>query len=143
MLSNTSKYAIRAVIYLAIYSSPTRKIGIKKISEELGISTPFLGKILQLLVKHKLLDSAKGPHGGFSLKKPAIDISLMEIAEIMDDREAFDDCLIRTTRCNHEAPCSLHDKIAPFRKGIKSLMLTESIEDLAAEFRQGRERIKI
>ena len=102
MLSNTSKYAIRAVIYLAIYSSPTRKIGIKKISEELGISTPFLGKILQLLVKHKLLDSAKGPHGGFSLKKPAIDISLMEIAEIMDDREAFDDCLIRTTRCNHE-----------------------------------------
>ena len=143
MLSNTSKYAIRAVIYLAIYSSPTRKIGIKKISEELGISTPFLGKILQLLVKHKLLDSAKGPHGGFSLKKPAIDISLMEIAEIMDDKEAFDDCLIRTTRCNHEAPCSLHDKIAPFRKGIKSLMLTESIEDLAAEFRQGRERIKI
>jgi Rrf2 family iron-sulfur cluster assembly transcriptional regulator len=143
MLSNTCKYAIRAIIYLALYSSATKKIGIKKISEELGIPTPFLGKILQVLVKHQLLDSVKGPHGGFRLKKPAMDISLMEIIEIVDDSEAFDNCVIRTSKCNHEAPCSLHDKIAPFRKGMKSVMLTESIEDLAAEFRHGKERIRI
>jgi Rrf2 family iron-sulfur cluster assembly transcriptional regulator len=143
MLSNTSKYAIRAVIYLALYASPSKKLGIKKISEELGIPTPFLGKILQLLAKHQVLDSAKGPHGGFTLKKPAMDISLMEIIEIIDGSDSFDDCLIRTSRCSHEAPCSLHDKIAPFRKGIKSLLLTETIADLAAEFRQGNERIRL
>ena len=47
MLSNTSKYAIRAVIYLALYAGEEKKIGIKQISNELKIPTPFLGKILQ------------------------------------------------------------------------------------------------
>ena len=143
MISNTSKYAIRAVIYLALYASPEKKIGIKEISTELGIPTPFLGKILQMLVKHQVLDSTKGPHGGFKLKKPAIDISLMEIIEIIDGANSFDTCMIRTSPCNYDTPCSLHDKIAPYRKGIKSLMLTESVADLASEFRKGNERIRI
>ena len=143
MLSNTSKYAIRAVIYLALYASPQNKIGIKKISAELDIPSPFLGKILQMLAKHQVLESTKGPNGGFSLRKPAMDISIMEIIEIIDGDDSFEACLIRTSSCNHDAPCSLHDKITPYRKGIKSLMLTESIADLASEFRNGNERIRI
>lgn len=143
MLSNTSKYAIRAVIYLELYSSAEKKIGISEISEELGIPSPFLGKILQMLAKKQVLDSSKGPHGGFTLKKPAIDITLMEIVGIIDGIDSFDQCVIRTTPCSHEAPCSLHDKIAPHRKGMRSLFLTESIADLASEFRSGKERIRI
>jgi Rrf2 family iron-sulfur cluster assembly transcriptional regulator len=143
MLSNTSKYAIRAVIYLALFASSYKKIGIREISDKLGIPMPFLGKILQLLAKHKVLDSTKGPNGGFSLKRPAVDLSLMEIIEIIDGRDSFDDCVIRNTKCSPEAPCSLHDKIAPYRKGIKSLMLTQTIADLAVEFRNGNERIRI
>jgi DNA-binding IscR family transcriptional regulator len=49
MLSNTCKYAIRALIYLGKNSADGTKIGIKKISNDLGIPTPFLGKILQIL----------------------------------------------------------------------------------------------
>lgn len=55
MLSNTCKYAIRALIYLGRYSKNGEKIGIKKIAGDLGMPTPFLGKILQNLVKHKIL----------------------------------------------------------------------------------------
>jgi len=143
MLSNTSKYAIRAVIYLALYSTPEKKAGIKKIAEELGIPTPFLGKILQMLAKHKILGSTKGPHGGFFLDKPAADISLMEIVEIIDGADVFDLCMIRTEPCNPDEPCSLHDKVSPHRRGIRSLMLTESVADLASEFRSGKDRIRI
>jgi Rrf2 family iron-sulfur cluster assembly transcriptional regulator len=143
MLSNTSKYAIRAVIYLALFASSDKKIGIREVSDQLGIPMPFLGKILQLLAKQQVLDSTKGPHGGFSLKRPAVDLSLMEIIGIIDGKDSFDDCVIRNTKCSHEAPCSLHDKIAPYRKGIKSIMLTQTIADLAVEFRNGKERIRI
>ena len=143
MLSNTCKYAVRAVIYLALYSSSAKKKGIKEISGDLNIPTPFLGKILQVLVKHKILDSSKGPHGGFTLKKPAIDISLMEIVEIIDGTDAFDICIIKTTKCSHDAPCSMHDKIGPLRREMKSLFITETIADLAGEFRQGNSRIRI
>nr|HPR60051.1 Rrf2 family transcriptional regulator [Prolixibacteraceae bacterium] len=69
MLSNTCKYAIRALIYLANYSKENKKIGIKKISEDLGIPSPFLGKILQSMAREKMLASTKGPNGGFSLGK--------------------------------------------------------------------------
>ena len=52
MLSNTSKYAIRAVIYLALYSTKEKKVGIKEVASELDIPSPFLGKILQQLARH-------------------------------------------------------------------------------------------
>ncbi|MFO7670623.1 MAG: Rrf2 family transcriptional regulator [Bacteroidales bacterium] len=143
MLSNTSKYAIRAVIYIALYATPETKKGLKEISGELGIPAPFLGKILQVLTRQQILDSTKGPHGGFCLKRPAIDISLMQIIDIIDGTDAFNQCLIRTSPCSKEAPCSLHDKVAIHRNGLKSILLTESIAELASEFRKGNERIMI
>ncbi len=143
MLSNTSKYAIRATIYLALYSSAEKKVGIKEISSTLEIPMPFLGKILQILAKQNILSSNKGPHGGFCLKKPAMDISIMEIIEIIDGTDSFDVCVIRTSKCNHDVPCSLHYKIYPLRSEMKNVYMTETIADLASEFRQGKERIRI
>ena len=143
MLSNTSKYAIRAVIYLALFTSAEKKAGIREISAKLDIPTPFLGKILQLLARKNLLSSTKGPNGGFNLKKAALDISIMEIVEIIDGSDSFDTCVIRTSKCSHDAPCSMHDKIAPLRGEMKNLFMTESIADLASEFRQGKDRIRI
>ena len=49
MLSNTCKYALRALIYLAKFSKEDKMIGIKKISEDLKLSSPFLGKILHVI----------------------------------------------------------------------------------------------
>lgn len=143
MLSNTSKYAIRAVIYLALFSTKDKKVGIKEIAGELDIPSPFLGKILQLLARHHILGSTKGPNGGFYLNKPAIDISLMEIIELIDGNEVFFTCVIRTSKCSHENPCALHDKIAQMRKEERMLFSTESIADLVSEFRQGKDRIRI
>ena len=69
MLSTTSKYAIRAVIYLALHSDGKTKVGQKEIAAQLAMPPPFLGKILQLLVKQGILVSVKGPNGGFSLAR--------------------------------------------------------------------------
>jgi Rrf2 family protein len=143
MISNTSKYAIRALIYLELFSSPEQKKGIKIIAGELDIPSPFLGKILQVLVKHQLLTSSKGPHGGFFLNRPAIDIPVMEIIEIMDGKDSFDSCAIRTGPCDDTHPCSMHNKLAPLRGEIKRVFSTETIADLASEFREGKERIRI
>jgi len=143
MISNTSKYAIRALIYLELYSSHEKKEGIKSISQKLGIPSPFLGKIMQVLVKQQILESTKGPHGGFCLRKPAIDIPIMEVIELMEGKEPFNNCVIRTGACDPDQPCSLHKKLAPLREKIKALYSTETIADLVSEFREGRERIRI
>jgi Rrf2 family iron-sulfur cluster assembly transcriptional regulator len=143
MISNTSKYAIRALIYLELFSSPEQKKGIKIIAAELDIPSPFLGKILQVLVKHQMLASSKGPHGGFFLNRPAIDIPVMEIIEIMDGKNSFDSCAIKTGPCDDTHPCSMHNKLAPLRTEIKRVFSTETIADLASEFKEGKERIRI
>ena len=67
MLSNSSKYAINAVLYLAVNSSVENKIGVREIAEALHIPTAFLAKLLQTLAKKEAICSSKGPGGGFYL----------------------------------------------------------------------------
>lgn len=143
MLSNTSKYAIRAVIYLALLAGEEKKIGIKKISNELGIPTPFLGKILQTLTKHKILSSTKGPHGGFGLGKSANEITLIEIVDIIDGRDIFKKCLIRLENCNEDEPCSAHKKYNKIRQNLLTLFQEEKISDFVGEIKEGKTKISI
>lgn len=143
MLSNTSKYAIRAVIYLALYAGEEKKIGIKQISKELDIPTPFLGKILQTLAKQKLLSSTKGPHGGFGLGKPAEEIALIEIVDIIDGQDLFKKCLIRMEDCNEKEPCSAHKKYGEIRKNLITLFQKEKISDFVDEIKEGKSRINL
>lgn len=143
MLSNTCKYAIRATIYLSIFSSSEKKVGIREISSKLEIPSPFLGKILQSLVKNKILFSTKGPNGGFYLARSAEDIALMDIIEIIDGNDIFDTCLVRTTRCSGESPCGVHDKVTSLRKELKMFFQQQTISDLATEFRRDSNRIRI
>jgi Rrf2 family protein len=146
MLSNTCKYGIRAVLYLAMNTRENKKIGIKKIASDLNIPTPFLGKILQSLAKHKILSSTKGPHGGFGLGKDPGKISLLDIVLIIDGEDIFNVCLINVTNCkNHEkgkAPCPVHNKFAPIRKNIIELFEKETVENLVNEMKKYR-KIKI
>jgi Rrf2 family protein len=137
MLSNTCKYAIRAVIYLSLNGGEEKKIGIKQISKELEIPTPFLGKILQTLAKNKLLKSTKGPHGGFGLGRPAKEISLLDIVEVIDGLDFFNTCLIGLRTCKPTAhdnvQCPIHHKYEPISKQIYNLFNNETIENLKNE----------
>ena len=143
MLSNTCKYAIRAVVYISVYSNREKKIGIKEIAEKLDIPSPFLSKILQSLAKKKILNSTKGPHGGFNLLRNAEDISLMEIVELIDGTDIFESCLIRTAKCSDEKPCGLHDSVTALRSELKQFFINQTIQDLGSEFKRDSGRISI
>lgn len=131
MLSNTCKYAIRAVIYLAINQGGDKRIGIKEISKELDIPTPFLGKILQTLAKHKLLVSTKGPNGGFAIAKNSSEIRLLDIVEIIDGTDVFTNCLIGMHSCQSNASegkkCPVHDRFHTIRTQLYDLFKNETI----------------
>lgn len=136
MLSNTSKYAIRAVIYLAVYATENKRIGIKKIAEALEIPSPFLGKILQVLVRRKLLSSTKGPHGGFGLGKEPDSITLYDIIMEMDGDDLFNSCLLGAGRCDENKEegghCAMHNDFGEVRKQMVDLYKNKSIGELAA-----------
>lgn len=139
MLSNTSKYAIRAVLYLASNSEDGIKIGIKQISRDLGLPTPFLGKILQLLAKHKILSSTKGPNGGFGLGRAGKDIILMDIVEIIEGADIFRRCVIGVKNCDEqELHCALHVKYSKIREEIKKVFEEVTIEELSNNIKSGK-----
>ena len=99
MLSNSCRYGIRAVIYLASQPESKGKTGIKKISNDLNLPTPFLAKILQQLAKQKILSSSKGPHGGFSLLKDSRKITLLDIVNTIDGKDIFTNCVMHNGSC--------------------------------------------
>ena len=76
MLSQACKYAIRAVLYLAQRGGKDPLL-CKEIASELDVPEQFLAKIMQDLVRHKLLVSFKGRRGGFNLLRSTRQISLL------------------------------------------------------------------
>jgi Rrf2 family protein len=147
MLSNTCKYAVRALIYLGNYSKNGEKIGIKKIAGDLDIPTPFLGKILQSLVKHKILASTKGPNGGFGLGKPANEITLYEIVKTIDGEDFFMNCLISLEPCSsHKAkgkPCAVHARFNEVRSALMEFYSQTTIAAVTSDMKGHEDLIKI
>jgi Rrf2 family protein len=147
MLSNTCKYALRSLIYLGKYSEKDSRIGIKKISEDLQLSSPFLGKILQNLVKQKLLVSTKGPNGGFSLSKNPENITLWDIVTKVDGEEFFTNCLITLEPCKTHDPsksfCPVHSQYDKLRKDICTFYKETTLEIISKDIDKFEEFIKL
>jgi len=131
MLSNTCKYGIRALSYIAGRSDSGKTVDIKRISEDLNLPTPFMAKILQQLAKNKILKSSKGPNGGFVfLKKPG-EISLYDVILIIDGDDFFRNCVIHNRSCESEGKlCPVHDEFTGIRDKITEMFRSTSIEDL-------------
>ena len=144
MLSSTCRYAIKAVIYIGANSVENQWIGIKKISKDLDIPGPFLGKILQILARHKILSSTKGPNGGFGLGRNPDKIRLIDIVEIIDGMDSYKKCIIGVKDCTElENQCTLHTRYAHLREEIKKIFEMETIAELVAEFKSGNQEITI
>ena len=134
MLSNSCRYAIRAVIYLASRHPEKSNLGIKEISKDLELPTPFMAKILQQLAKKKVLSSTKGPNGGFSLLKKAESITVLEIIKIIDGEGFIKNCIIHDGSCaevkRNKKTCPIHDDYSKTRTELINLFKTRTIAEL-------------
>ena len=136
MLSNACKYAIRSILYLAMYVKQDEKIGVKKIAEALETPQPFLAKLLQQLAKNKLVSSHKGPAGGFHLNKDNVENSIWDIVKCIDGTSKFERCFLGLPSCGDENPCPVHFSVVPFRKKIYADFKDKTIKEFVEEIKQ-------
>jgi len=136
MLSNACKYAIRAILYLAIETDEEKKIGVKKISEELETPQPFLAKLLQQLTKAKLVSSTKGPNGGFYLTKKDKKNAVWDIVINIDGTAKFDDCFLGLSTCSDANPCPIHFIVSPFKEKLLENLRDKTITQYVVEMKQ-------
>ena len=81
--SRSTEYAIAALGHLGELPEGSQRMA-RLIAEEEGLPAFFLAKTLQTLARQGLLKSAKGPTGGFALKKPAAKIRLIDVVAAID-----------------------------------------------------------
>lgn len=106
MISQTSEYALRAVLYLA--ARPDDKpAAAQDISEATKVPVGYLQKILRMLARHDILSAHRGTGGGFALAKVPTAISVLDVLKASDTQ------IQRIERCplgikGHTRLCSLH-----------------------------------
>ncbi len=135
MLSKTAKYAIRAVAYIGYKGSNKTIVSIKEMTENLDIPSAFLKKILQDLSKHKLLDSFKGPNGGFKLSRSPKDISLFDVVTIIDGPESYSSCILGRRDCNDHSihKCFLHEEYFKIKMEWAKFLKRSTLEKIIAD----------
>ena len=136
MFSRSCQYALQATLYINLHQSEG-PVKIKDIAETQNIPIHFLGKVLQILVKHKILDSTKGPTGGFLLRKKAEDITLLDIVEVVDGLDIFDQCGIGLKKCSDEHPCPIHNQYKVVRSRIQAIFDHKTIHELCQDVKKG------
>jgi len=139
MLSSTCKYGIRAIVYIAGNSKKGENIGIKRISHNLDLPMPFLAKILQQMAKKKILNSTKGPHGGFSLARDPREIYIIEVVKAIDGDDVFHRCVLHNDNCisadRSRTQCTLHDDYVKARSKIEKLFENKTVQNLVTTAR--------
>ncbi|WP_244462139.1 RrF2 family transcriptional regulator [Wocania ichthyoenteri] len=116
MLSNSSKYAIKSVLFLALCSSENNKIMVKDISKPINVPQAYVAKLLQQLVKEGVISSTRGPKGGFYLNESNKSKPIIRILNIIDGEKRLTSCMISLEKCNENMPCPLHNILSPSRK---------------------------
>ena len=133
MFSKACEYGIRAAIFIAAKSLEGQRVSLKEIAREIDSPEAFTAKILQLLVKNKLISSIKGPHGGFQIEKGQIDtIRLSEVVSAIDGDQIYRGCGLGLKECNADMPCPVHNKFIKIRDELKKMLTTTSIYELAS-----------
>ena len=137
MLSKTCKTAIKAVIYLSSKFETEENAGIKEISEFINASEHTVGKILQTLVKQNVINSMKGPSGGFYISKEQQKQPIIYIVEAIDGKQVFKSCGLGLSKCSSSHPCPIHDDYKKARDIIWDLFRKKRVLDLCEPVHNG------
>lgn len=130
MLNKTSKYAIKAVIYLGIHSSESHKILTRDMYREIKVSESYLAKILQDLSRHGIISSTKGRNGGFYLSQENVNNTLMDVVRTIEGDESVDSCILGIHQCDMINPCPLHHIIGRSKADFNAMLARTRLQDL-------------
>jgi Rrf2 family transcriptional regulator, iron-sulfur cluster assembly transcription factor len=139
--SKPCEYAIRALAHLARLRNAGAAQA-REIAKAEGLPAPVLGKVLQELVRKGLLESRRGPGGGFRLARRPQLITLRDIVAAIDGLDQFLECAVGLERCSDESPCPLHDTWKGLRTQMMNYLEVTTLADMAAAVTRKKELLR-
>ncbi|MFA4852365.1 MAG: Rrf2 family transcriptional regulator [Bacteroidales bacterium] len=124
-LSEAAFLGLHSMILIA--RSP-ELINVNKIADATGASKNHLAKVLQRLVKSNFLKSSRGPSGGFMLKKPPKEISILDIYEAIEGTIDTTGCPFDHSKCPFEN-CILGNMILNFSDDFRKYFKKRTLKD--------------
>ncbi|MDR3669238.1 MAG: Rrf2 family transcriptional regulator [Holophaga sp.] len=127
-LSASTGYTILALVAMPEDGS---YCSVKELSAQLGIPGPFLAKLLKSLAVNGILESVRGPGGGFRLAQSAHRISIGHLMSIVQGSGNSDGCILGLAHCkNKHNPCSLHKPFNDLSEYVENSLNNITIRDL-------------
>ncbi|WP_339886967.1 Rrf2 family transcriptional regulator [uncultured Flavobacterium sp.] len=138
MFSKACEYGIRASIYIAEQSQLDRKVSLVEVAKAIESPSAYTSKILQLLSRNKIINSDKGPTGGFSIDKVELDkLKLCTIVQAIDGNDIYVGCGLGLNKCNEKLPCPVHNQFKLIRDELKMMLENTTVKSLADDFEKG------
>ena len=138
MLSKSTEYAIRALIFVQLKNLNGLRPGVAEIAKEIEAPVAFSAKILHTLTSRNVLNSMKGRGGGFFFSGTQAKQTVYEIILVMEGDGLFTECGIGLSNCSDDNPCPLHDQYGKIRDQLLALAKFESINSMALKIKTGQ-----
>lgn len=137
-LTSKGRYAVTAMLDVALHST-RGPVPLADISERQEISLSYLEQLFSRLRKEQLVESVRGPGGGYKLGRDAVDIAVGDVIRAVDEK-------VDATRCQGQADCQggerclthslwqdLSDRISVFLDNITlgELMAKHDVKEVA------------
>jgi Rrf2 family protein len=134
MVTRKTVYALRALANLA-HAAGGRPLLAAEIAASEGIPRRFLDGILRQLTRSGLLTSSRGPHGGYSLRSAANEISVATVIRILDGAAFPFPCLnwdhpVRCAECPGPGACAAEAALGAMGSAALRLLEDMTLADL-------------
>ncbi|MEO8762176.1 MAG: Rrf2 family transcriptional regulator [Bacteroidia bacterium] len=138
MFSKACEYGIRAAIYIAGQAKHDKRVSLKDISQKIDSPEAFTAKVMQILTRNGIINSVKGPTGGFDIdEKQMNNIKLSDIVYAIDGDSIYRGCGLGLKECSAKRPCPVHDKFKVIRDELKVMLETTTIYELSIGLKDG------
>ncbi len=134
-LTKGSEYGIKATIFIASKSMENEHTNLNEIATAINSPVAYTAKVLQKLVKGKVINSIRGANGGFEISPENIkNICIFQIITSIDGNDIEKKCLLGLDKCSSSNPCPIHHKYTNIRQNTISVLKNTTIEELATRY---------
>ncbi len=134
MFSQTAEYALRAMVYLASQQGMPRTT--QEIAKATQVKIAYLSKVMQSLGRQGLVQSQRGLHGGFTMARPADELTILDILMAVDPIQRIKTCPLGIK--GHINLCPLHRRLDHAMKLVEDALRKSTLAELLTEPERAR-----
>ncbi|WP_373741672.1 Fe-S cluster assembly transcriptional regulator IscR [Neisseria sp.] len=128
-LTTKGRFAVTAMIDLAIHAKNGSAVKLSAISERQNISLSYLEQLFSKLRRAELVESLRGPGGGYILAAPAAQINIAQIIAAAEDKLDATQCGSKAD-CHNGSPCMTHELWENLNKTINDYLSSVTLQSI-------------